>query len=186
MIGPPPDPDRDLERPAVIGAVTRGPPNCPGRTRAQFPRAPVLPAFLGLWQVSTVNSARTLSLSPSFSYFLFLKGRGNCKNCHLGQKRSHCQSLTYGRLARADLSTPATAAMPDPLAPAELPQADEPAPVPRRATDENNPQSHGLPGSGCALCWRYRREPGSSGRRLGSWARAWRGFGSVGGALHGE
>jgi len=62
-----------------------------------------------------------------------------------------------GRLARADLSTPVTAAMPDPLTPAELPQAAEPAPAPRRATDDNNPQSHGLPKSGCALCWRYRR-----------------------------
>ena len=62
-----------------------------------------------------------------------------------------------GRLARADLSAPATAAMPDPLTPAELPQPAEPAPVPRRATDDNNPLSHGLPGSGCALCWRYRR-----------------------------
>jgi hypothetical protein len=62
-----------------------------------------------------------------------------------------------GRLARADLSAPATAAMADPLTPTELPQPAEPAPVPRRATDDNNPQSHGLPGSGCALCWRYRR-----------------------------
>jgi hypothetical protein len=37
------------------------------------------------------------------------------------------------------------------LIPAELPQAAKPAPVPRRATDDNNPQSHGLPGSGCAV-----------------------------------
>jgi hypothetical protein len=36
--------------------------------------------------------------------------------------------------------------MPDPLTPAELPQPADPAPVPRRATDDNNPQSHGLPG----------------------------------------
>ena len=60
-----------------------------------------------------------------------------------------------GRLARADLSAPATPAMQGCLIAAELLQPAEPAPVPRRATDENNP--HGLPGSGCALCWRYRR-----------------------------
>jgi hypothetical protein len=89
-----------------------------------------------------------------------------------------------GRLARADLSTPVTAAMPDPLTPAELPQAAEPAPVPRRAADDNNPQPHGLPGSGCAVLAlsRLARFVWSSAWPVGAGLA---GFGSVG-ALHGE
>jgi hypothetical protein len=89
-----------------------------------------------------------------------------------------------GRLARADLSAPATAAVPDPLTPAELPQPAEPAPVPRRAADDNNPQPHGLPGSGCAVLAlsRLARFVWSSAWPVGAGLA---GFGSVG-ALHGE
>ena len=67
MIGPPPNPDHELERPAAspdpggpYRAVTRGPPNCPGRTRAQFPRAPVLPIFLALLSRFQKTTARWL------------------------------------------------------------------------------------------------------------------------------
>jgi hypothetical protein len=63
MIGPSPNPDHDLERPAAspdpggpYRAVTRG----RRITRAQFPSAPVLPAFLGLLRRFQTTTARWL------------------------------------------------------------------------------------------------------------------------------
>jgi hypothetical protein len=68
-----------------------------------------------------------------------------------------------GRLARADLSAPASAAKPDPLTPAELPQPAEPAAVPRRAANNQSP----LLGAASASRWRSQHWSASAQVRDG-------------------
>jgi hypothetical protein len=68
-----------------------------------------------------------------------------------------------GRLARADLSAPASAAMRGCLTPAELPHAAESAPVPRRATNTSLP----LLGAASAPRWRSQRWSASAQVRDG-------------------
>jgi hypothetical protein len=64
-----------------------------------------------LWQLGCRQFvACALSSGPLFSYS-FSKEEEELQQLPAGQKRSHSQRLTYGRLLRADLPPPVTPAM---------------------------------------------------------------------------
>jgi hypothetical protein len=161
MIGPPPNPDHDRSDPLPrpILEVHIGQSRAAAELSRQNP-SPISPraGFAGfsrtLAGLHRQFGAHPLALSLLL-LFSFFEGKRELQELPFRPKNAAIVS----RLPMADWLVLICQHPPQPpckaaSSPAELPQAAERAPVPRRATDENNPQSHGLPGSGCALYWR--------------------------------